>query len=88
MVSLEALNIGVASCASVYVKGQLRLRARTQELTARSKSGMGSVSGIAKSSSVKPMSRSISISISAIMNGRAVEFAEALKAVLEAEVEE
>jgi hypothetical protein len=47
--------------------------------------GTTSISGMSRSS-VKPISRSISISMSAILNGRTAEVAGTLQVALEAEV--
>lgn len=90
MVSLGALSIGFASCASVYVRyqlGMLALLDLTLKLTDSSMSGMASISGILSSSSVMPISRSISISISAaIVDGQATDFGETLQVVHEAAI--
>jgi hypothetical protein len=57
------------------------------ELTDSSMFGMASISGMSRSS-VKPISRSISISISVILKGRTAEVAGTLQVALKAEIEE
>jgi hypothetical protein len=58
------------------------------ELTDNSMSGTISISGIVRSSSFRPMSRSISISISAaIVSEKAADTIERFQVVLELEVE-
>jgi hypothetical protein len=58
-----------------------------RKLTDSSILGMGSISGMTKLSSLKARSRSISISMSAIVNGRVVEVPEMMQFVFKAEAE-